>query len=53
MAESLCFYLDENLPVEIARQLRLRGIDVVTARDLGLLGVGDDQCDHRDVRHRD
>lgn len=43
MAELLRFYLDENLPVEIARQLRLRGIDVVTARDLGLLGVGDAQ----------
>lgn len=41
MAEQLRFYLDENLPVEIARQLRLRGIDVVTARDLGLLGGGD------------
>lgn len=43
MAELLRFYLDENLPVEIARQLRLRGIDVVTARDLELLGVGDAQ----------
>ena len=43
MAESLRFYLDENLPVEIARQLRLRGIDVVTARDLGLLSAGDAQ----------
>lgn len=43
MAEPLRFYLDENLPVEIARQLRLRGIDVVTARDLGLLGGGDVQ----------
>ena len=31
MAEQLRFYLDENLPVEIARQLRLRGVDEVTA----------------------
>lgn len=41
--DQLRFYLDENLPIEIARQLRLRGIEVVTARDLGLLGAGDEQ----------
>jgi hypothetical protein len=35
------FYLDENLPVEIARQLASRGIEAVTARDLGLLGAAD------------
>lgn len=43
MADQLRFYLDENLPVEIARQLRRRGIEVVTARDLGLLGATDQQ----------
>ena len=43
MAVKLRFYLDENLPVEIARQLKSRGIDAVTARDLGLLGVADDE----------
>ncbi len=37
----LRFYLDENVPVEVARQLRARGIDVVTAGDLGLLGATD------------
>ena len=41
MAAKVRFYLDENVPVEVARQLRSRGIDVVTARDLGLLGVSD------------
>lgn len=41
MADQLRFYLDENLPVEVARQLRLRGVEVVTARDLGLLGASD------------
>lgn len=42
MAEhALRFYLDENLPVEIARQLRLRGIEAVTVRDLGMLGDSD------------
>jgi hypothetical protein len=36
--ETIRFYLDENMPVEIAAQLRARGIDVVTVRDPGLLG---------------
>ena len=40
-ANTLRFYLDENLPVEIARQLRLRGIDAVTVWDLGRLGEPD------------
>lgn len=39
---SLRFYLDENIPVQVARQLRNRGIDVVSARDLGLLGETDE-----------
>jgi uncharacterized protein with PIN domain len=37
----LRFYLDENVPTEVARQLRLSGIDTLSARDLDLLG-GDD-----------
>lgn len=41
MAATLRFYLDENVPVEVAKQLRARGIDVVTVRDLGLLGATD------------
>lgn len=40
-AASLRFYLDENIPVEIANQLRARSIDVVTVRELGLLGDSD------------
>ena len=43
MAGKLRFYLDENVPVEVARQLRAREIDVVTVRDLGLLGDEDVQ----------
>jgi Domain of unknown function (DUF5615) len=35
------FYLDENVNVEIAVQLRKHGIDVVTVRDLELLGDED------------
>jgi len=38
------FYLDENVPTEVGRQLSSSGIDTVTARDLGQLG-GDDR-DH-------
>jgi hypothetical protein len=35
------FYLDENVQVVVADQLRLRGIEVVTARDLGTLSDSD------------
>lgn len=41
MATRVRFYLDENVPVAIARQLQRRGIDAVTVRDLGLLGDED------------
>lgn len=43
-AASLRFYLDENVPVEIARQLQARGIDAVTVRDLE--GLGDAAANH-------
>jgi hypothetical protein len=35
------FFLDENLPVAVADQLRRRGIEAVTVRDLGMLGRSD------------
>ncbi len=35
------FYLDENMPVELAAQLKRRGIDAVTVRDLDKLGDDD------------
>lgn len=38
---SLRFYLDENVPVVVARQLKSRGIDAITARDAGMLGEAD------------
>jgi hypothetical protein len=41
-AGELRFYLDENIPIEIARQLRKRNIEVVTVRDLNLLGDEDE-----------
>lgn len=41
MEASLRFYFDENMPVVIALQLKRRGIEAVTVRDLGLLGDED------------
>lgn len=41
MAAPIRFYLDENVPIAVAAQLRRRGIDAVTVRDLGLLGDSD------------
>ena len=38
----LRFYLDENMDPEIAEQLRRRGIDALSARDVSLLRVSDD-----------
>lgn len=42
MATAVRFYLDENMPVAVADQLRRRGIEVVTARDAGTLGETDE-----------
>jgi hypothetical protein len=39
---SLRFYLDENVPVEVARQLKSRGIDAITVQDLDMLGEDDE-----------
>ena len=41
MATKVRFYLDENVQVAIAEQLKRRGIEVVTVRDLELLGDED------------
>jgi hypothetical protein len=38
LAVAISLYLDENVPVAIAVELKKRGIDAVTVRDLGLLG---------------
>jgi hypothetical protein len=47
VADALRFYLDENVPTEVARQLRARGIEAMTARDARLLGALDE--DHLTV----
>lgn len=41
MEAAISLYLDENLSPRIARQLKLRGIDAVSVRDLGTLGDPD------------
>lgn len=41
MAAKVRFYLDENVQIVIAEQLKRRGIDIVTVRDLDLLGDED------------
>lgn len=41
MGTKVRFYLDENLQVAIAEQLKRRGIEVVTVRDLDALGEDD------------
>ena len=46
---NLRYYLDEQLDVEIARQLMKRGIDVLTVRDLRSFGESDAQQLHRAV----
>ena len=41
MEAAISLYLDENLSPRIARQLKLRGIDAVSVRDLGAFGDSD------------
>ena len=48
-AARIRFFLDENVPVAVAEQLRRRGIDAVTVRDLGRLSQSD--VDHLALAH--
>ena len=41
MAKGVSFYLDEHVPKAVARGLRLRGVDVLTVAEAGLLGASD------------
>lgn len=42
MGAAIRLYLDENLSPAIAEQLRLRGIDAISVRDLNLLSDSDE-----------
>jgi predicted nuclease of predicted toxin-antitoxin system len=41
LVNDITFYLDENVPTVIAEQLKRKGIDAVTVRDIGRLGDSD------------
>jgi predicted nuclease of predicted toxin-antitoxin system len=42
LASAVRLYFDENVQVAVAEQMRERGIEAVTVRDLGLLGDSDE-----------
>ena len=41
MASDIQYYMDENVPLAITHGLRLRGVDVLTTQDAGMLGASD------------
>jgi uncharacterized protein with PIN domain len=43
MAQSIRFHLDEHCPTALAAGLRLRGIDVTTTPEVGLLHATDEE----------
>lgn len=43
MNAQVSFYMDEHVHPAITRGLRLRGIDVLTAQDVQMLGVPDEE----------
>jgi uncharacterized protein with PIN domain len=43
MTEKIRFYTDENVPNAVTRGLRLRGIDVLTTNEAGMLGASDEE----------
>ena len=50
MVAAIRLYLDENLSPRISEQLRLRGIDAVSVRDMGTLGDSDESHLQRATR---
>ncbi len=43
MGDKLRFYLDEHVPGPVARGLRRRGVDVLTAQEAGRSGLADQE----------
>ena len=43
MNPEIKYYTDENVPSAIASGLRLRGIDVLTCQEAGMLGASDEE----------
>ena len=42
MAEKIRFYMDEHVPSAVTKGLRLRGVDVLTAQEVGMLEADDE-----------
>jgi predicted nuclease of predicted toxin-antitoxin system len=42
MAGEVKFYMDEHVPPAVTHGLRLRGIDVLTTKEAGMLGASDE-----------
>ena len=43
MPDALKFYMDEHVPRAVTEGLRHQGVDVLNAREAGLLGADDEQ----------
>ena len=43
MSQKLRFYTDEHVANSVVKGLRLRGIDVLTTKDAGMLGESDEE----------
>ena len=43
MSEKIKFHLDENVSNAIAQGLRMRGVDVTTSPEFGLIGASDEE----------
>ena len=37
------FYCDEHIPLSIAKALKRRGVDILTAQEAGLMGMADEK----------
>lgn len=40
---TVALYMDEQVPLELTLQLRLRGVDVLTAQEVQMIGVADEE----------
>jgi len=43
MDEKIKFYMDEHVPTAVVTGLRLRGVDVLTTQEAGMLGASDEE----------
>lgn len=43
MSEAIKFYMDEHVPTAVTVGLRRRGVDVLTAQEVDLLGASDEE----------